>query len=201
MKENEFIISNQIFSAWKTAVICVAVGSLIMIIGIGFVVFMSWKGKRWREEDTEKVNRLREEDTEKVEQWREEDAEKVLEVQTSLEKSGDNRLHGVDFSPVQWAAVVVALCNSDKELEKFTLKKYMSSDEGVRRLLPVIQSTERAVLWGCDLTEESCEVLSSVLSLNSSILKHLYLGNNELKDSGVKLLSAGLENPHCKLES
>ncbi|XP_062846735.1 butyrophilin-like protein 2 [Trichomycterus rosablanca] len=130
MKENEFIISNQIFSAWKTAVsawknavICVSVGSLIMIIGIGFVVFMSWKVKRWREED----------------------AEKVLEVQTSLKKPGDNRLHGVDFSPVQWAAVVVALCNSDKELEKFNLRKYMSSDEGVRRLQPVIQSTKKAV--------------------------------------------------------
>ncbi|XP_062866011.1 butyrophilin-like protein 8 isoform X2 [Trichomycterus rosablanca] len=178
MKETELIISNQIFSAWKTAVICVSVGSLIMIIGIGFVVFMSWKVKRWRKEY----------------------AEKVLEVQTSLKKPGDNRLHGVDFSPVQWAAVVVALCNSDKELEEFNLKKYMSSDEGVRRLRPVIQSTKGAVLAGCDLTEKSCEVLSSVLSLNSSSLKHLNLSNNKLKDSGVKLLSAGLENPHCKLE-
>ncbi|XP_062865603.1 butyrophilin-like protein 2 [Trichomycterus rosablanca] len=161
MKENEFIISNQIFSAWKTAVICVSVGSLIMIIGIGFVVFMSWKVKRWRKEYAEKVK-----------QWREEDAEKVLEVQTSLKKPGYNLLHGVDFSPVQWAAVVVALCNSDKELEEFNLKKYMSSDEGVRRLRPVIQSTKRAVLDDCNLTEESCEVLSSVLSLNSSSLKH-----------------------------
>ncbi|XP_062866051.1 butyrophilin-like protein 2 [Trichomycterus rosablanca] len=187
MKETEFIISNQIFSAWKTAVIIVSVGSLIMIIGIGFVVFMSWKVKRWRKEYAEKVTR-----------WREKDAKKVLEVQTSLEKPGYNRLHGVDFSPVQWAAVVVALCNSDKE--EFTLEEYMSSDEGVRRLLPVIQSTKKAMLWDCNLTEESCEVLSSVLSLNSSSLTHLYLSYNKLKDSGVKLLSAGLKNPHCKLE-
>ncbi|XP_062844406.1 uncharacterized protein LOC134303073 [Trichomycterus rosablanca] len=63
-----------------------------------------------------------------------------------------------------------------------------------------IRTTCTARLDDCSLTEESCEVLSSVLSLNSSSLKHLNLNNNKLKDSGVKLLSAGLENPHCKLE-
>ncbi|XP_060726569.1 NACHT, LRR and PYD domains-containing protein 12-like [Tachysurus vachellii] len=55
-------------------------------------------------------------------------------------------------------------------------------------------------LWGCDLTEESCRVLSSVLSSNSSSLRELNLGVNKLQDSGVKLLSDGLKNPHCTLE-
>uniref|UniRef100_A0AAZ3NYR0 Uncharacterized protein n=1 Tax=Oncorhynchus tshawytscha TaxID=74940 RepID=A0AAZ3NYR0_ONCTS len=56
-------------------------------------------------------------------------------------------------------------------------------------------------LTGCKLRNTSCKVLASVLSSNPSHLRELDLSNNDLKDSGVKLLSAGLGNPHCKLET
>ncbi|KAI4874457.1 hypothetical protein NFI96_004292 [Prochilodus magdalenae] len=56
-------------------------------------------------------------------------------------------------------------------------------------------------LCGCNLTEESCAVLSPALSSDSSSLRELNLGCNKLQDRGVKLLSAGLKNPHCKLET
>uniref|UniRef100_A0AAR2K6D8 NACHT domain-containing protein n=1 Tax=Pygocentrus nattereri TaxID=42514 RepID=A0AAR2K6D8_PYGNA len=55
-------------------------------------------------------------------------------------------------------------------------------------------------LCGCMLTEKSCSVLAFALSSNVSNLRELNLGNNNLQDSGVKLLSEGLQNPHCKLE-
>ncbi|XP_064873063.1 butyrophilin subfamily 2 member A2-like isoform X3 [Oncorhynchus nerka] len=41
-------------------------------------------------------------------------------------------------------------------------------------------------LWGCGVSASLCQVI---------------LNNNDLKDSGVKLLSAGLGNPHCNLET
>ncbi|KAL0150976.1 hypothetical protein M9458_053703, partial [Cirrhinus mrigala] len=56
-------------------------------------------------------------------------------------------------------------------------------------------------LCGCNLTAQSCGSLSSALqSSNSNILRELDLSNNDLKDSGVKLLSDGLKSPNCQLE-
>uniref|UniRef100_W5K470 SPRY-associated domain-containing protein n=1 Tax=Astyanax mexicanus TaxID=7994 RepID=W5K470_ASTMX len=52
----------------------------------------------------------------------------------------------------------------------------------------------------CNLGEQSCEYLGSVLQSENSSLKELDLTNNDLQDSGLELLSAGLKSSHCKLE-
>ncbi|KAM3587935.1 uncharacterized protein V6R79_017575 [Siganus canaliculatus] len=103
-----------------------------------------------------------------------------------------------EVSPAQWSALVFILLSSDKDLDVFDLKKYSASEEALLRLLPVVKASNKALLDGCNLSERSCEALSSVLS--SSSLTELNLSNNDLKDSGVKLLSAGLQSPHCKVE-
>uniref|UniRef100_A0AAZ3SQK4 Uncharacterized protein n=1 Tax=Oncorhynchus tshawytscha TaxID=74940 RepID=A0AAZ3SQK4_ONCTS len=122
----------------------------------------------------------------------------VEEIQSYL-RSGS--VSSNELLPAQWSALVFVLLTSEKELDVFDLKKYSRSEEGLLRLLPVVKASRAALLSGCGVTEEGCDSLVSALRSNPSHLRELDLSNNDLKDSGVKLLSAGLGNPHCKLET
>uniref|UniRef100_A0AAQ4R7V5 B30.2/SPRY domain-containing protein n=1 Tax=Gasterosteus aculeatus aculeatus TaxID=481459 RepID=A0AAQ4R7V5_GASAC len=122
----------------------------------------------------------------------------VEEIQRSL-SSGS--LSTDELSPADWSALVFILLSSGDDLEVFDLKKYSASEEALLKLLPVVKASNKVLLSGCNLSERSCEVLSSVLSSQSSSLRELDLSNNDLQDSGVKILSAGLESPHCHLET
>ncbi|XP_044069473.1 protein NLRC3-like isoform X3 [Siniperca chuatsi] len=122
----------------------------------------------------------------------------VDQIQQSL-SSGS--LSTDKLSPAQWSALGFILLSSEKDLDVFDLKKYSASEEALLRLLPVVKASNKALLSDCNLSERSCEALASVLSSQSSSLRELDLSNNDLQDSGVKLLSAGLESPHCTLET
>ncbi|KAK1784100.1 hypothetical protein P4O66_021174, partial [Electrophorus voltai] len=56
-------------------------------------------------------------------------------------------------------------------------------------------------LSGCLVTEEGCSSRASALRSNPSHLKELDLTYNHPGESGVKLLSARLEDPHCRLDT
>ncbi|KAI3352657.1 hypothetical protein L3Q82_020126 [Scortum barcoo] len=141
-----------------------------------------------------------------------------------------------ELSPAQWSALVFILLSSEKDLDVFDLKKYSASEEALLRLLPVVKASNKALLSDCNLSERSCEALSSVLSSalsplsphcklqtlrlsdclitekgctslasalksNPSHLRELDLSYNHPGDSGVKLLSAGLEDPRWRLDT
>uniref|UniRef100_A0A672T9N3 NACHT domain-containing protein n=1 Tax=Sinocyclocheilus grahami TaxID=75366 RepID=A0A672T9N3_SINGR len=137
----------------------------------------------------------------------------VQEVQAYLKETGPSGLSGVKLSPAQWSALGFVLLNSENELDEFKLSKYDQSEECLLRLLPVVKASRKIVdqikhfhyfsprLCDSNLTEKSCSALASVISSNSSSLADLDMSNNNLQDSGVKLLCAGLKNPQCKLET
>ncbi|KAL2086042.1 hypothetical protein ACEWY4_017101 [Coilia grayii] len=53
----------------------------------------------------------------------------------------------------------------------------------------------------CLISEKGCTFLAAALTSNPSHLKELDLSYNHPGESGLKLLSARLEDPHCKLEA
>ncbi|CAJ1087196.1 LOW QUALITY PROTEIN: NLR family CARD domain-containing protein 3-like [Xyrichtys novacula] len=122
----------------------------------------------------------------------------VEKIQQSL-KSGS--LSSENLSPAQWSAVAFILLSSEKDLDEFDLKKYSTSEEVLLRLMPVVKESKNVLLSYCNLSERSCEALSSILKSKSSNLRELDLSNNDLQDSRVEKLSEGLQSSNCRLET
>ncbi|XDV16933.1 hypothetical protein PO909_016429 [Leuciscus waleckii] len=104
------------------------------------------------------------------------------------------------LSPAHCSTIAYMLQMSEEALDELDLKKYNTSDEGRRRLLPAVINCRKALLAGCNLTAQCCESLSSAVQSSYCVLRELDLSNNDLQDSGVKLLSDGLKRPICQLK-
>ncbi|CAL8280818.1 unnamed protein product [Boreogadus saida] len=101
-------------------------------------------------------------------------------------------------------ALASVLSSNSSSLRELDLSDNDLQDSGVKLLSAGLGSPHCALetlrLNFCQLSERCCEALASVLSSNSSSLRELDQSDNDLQDSGVKLLSPGLGSPHCKLE-
>ncbi|XP_052402582.1 NACHT, LRR and PYD domains-containing protein 3 isoform X5 [Carassius gibelio] len=104
------------------------------------------------------------------------------------------------LSPAHCSTITYMLQMSEEPLDELDLKKYNTSDEGRRRLIPAVINCRKAFLAVCNLTAQDCEVVSSALQSSDSVLRELDLSNNDLKDLGVKLLSDALKSPNCQLK-
>uniref|UniRef100_A0A3P9CUW4 B30.2/SPRY domain-containing protein n=1 Tax=Maylandia zebra TaxID=106582 RepID=A0A3P9CUW4_9CICH len=118
----------------------------------------------------------------------------VKEIQRRL-NSGN--LFMFNLSHAQWSALVFILLSSETNLNFLDLKTYSASYATTTKQ---VSGSFQSVLSGCNLTQTSCEALSSVLSATSSRLIELDMSNNNLQDLGVKRLCAALGSPQCALQ-
>ncbi|XP_016335318.1 uncharacterized protein LOC107683790 [Sinocyclocheilus anshuiensis] len=122
---------------------------------------------------------------------------RLLEV---LKISKRAQLNDCDLTDESCSNLAKAL-GSDNNLIELNMSNNNLLDSGVKQLCIGLETCKLEILKlsKCVLKEESCSALASVLSSDSSSLKDLDLSNNNLQDSGVKLLCDGLKE-NCTLE-
>ncbi|CAL8297607.1 unnamed protein product [Merluccius merluccius] len=117
------------------------------------------------------------------------------------------RLSGCMVTQEGCASLASALSSNPSHLRELDLSyNHPAGDSGVTLLSALLEDPRWRLdtlrLSGCMVTQEGCASLASALSSNPSHLRELDLSyNHPAGDSGVTLLSAGLEDPGWRLDT
>ncbi|XP_067427389.1 NLR family CARD domain-containing protein 3-like isoform X2 [Thunnus thynnus] len=131
--------------------------------------------------------------------------EALLRLLPVVKASNKALLSGCNLSERSCAALSSVLSSQSSSLKELDLSNNNLQIKGVKQLSAGLESPhcrlETLSLSGCLITEEGCASLASALSSNPSHLRELDLSYNYPGDRGEKLLSAGLEDPHWRLDT